>query len=396
MWLKRLLKYCNKTVLLIFFCTTSITAQNNWMVKGYVKELISFQNVLNDNDIVFENTVHNRFDSNWFINENLTLSAGLRNRIIIGDNLSSILNYNYIISRDAGLLDLSYTWVNNKSWIGVSQFDRLSIDYTIGKWQFTVGRQRINWGQSFVWNPNDLFNAYSYFDFDYEEKPGTDAIRLQYYMGASRKIEWSTAFNKERAITSAFLYRFNTHGFDIQFLTGVHQSTDYVIGTGWSGSIKGGGFNGELSYYHPFKLGPGKRKAITAVMHYDYTFKNSLQLQFETLFNGFGRKDFATGLNELLIEDVTAKNLFPTKFAVFGSGGYRLSPLVTVLISGIYGPRGNFIYFGPSFTYSISDNMILDLIGQYFSTDSIDSLTGNRNEALTIGSSIYLRLKWSF
>ena len=36
----------------------------------------------------------------------------------------------------------------------------------------TAGRQRINWGQTFVWNVNDVFNAYSYFDFDYKERPG--------------------------------------------------------------------------------------------------------------------------------------------------------------------------------------------------------------------------------
>ena len=46
-----------------------------------------------------------------------------------------------------------------------------------------IGRQRINWGVNLAWNPNDLFNAYSLIDFDYQERPGSDAIRFQYYMG---------------------------------------------------------------------------------------------------------------------------------------------------------------------------------------------------------------------
>lgn len=32
-----------------------------------------------------------------------------------------------------------------------------------------------------AWNPNDWFNTYNYFDFDYEERPGTDAIRVRVY-----------------------------------------------------------------------------------------------------------------------------------------------------------------------------------------------------------------------
>ena len=34
-----------------------------------------------------------------------------------------------------------------------------------------------------VWNPNDLFNAFSFVDFDYEERPGSDALRIQKYTG---------------------------------------------------------------------------------------------------------------------------------------------------------------------------------------------------------------------
>ncbi|MCG8318265.1 MAG: hypothetical protein MI921_02070 [Cytophagales bacterium] len=43
-----------------------------------------------------------------------------------------------------------------------------------------IGKHRINWGKSYVWNPNDVFNAYSFFDFDYEERRGTDALLIKY------------------------------------------------------------------------------------------------------------------------------------------------------------------------------------------------------------------------
>ncbi len=380
-------------VLLFSLLSISIYAQDNWMLKGYVKGMTAMQTI-DDGGMSIENTLHNRFDLNWYINDNFTLTAGLRNRIIAGNNVALIPNYSDYVGRDVGYFDLSWVWADENSWIGVSQLDRLMIDYSIGNFQVTVGRQRINWGQSFVWNPNDLFNTYSYFDFDYEEKPGSDAVRMQYYIGESSKIELSTSINNDDKITSALLYRFNTHGYDIQFLGGIFTESDYVIGGGWSGSIAGGGFSGEMTYYHPMEDSQEESGKITATIHYDYTFKNSLNLQFETLYNGFGADDMSGGLGEIIFMDLSPKNLFPTKVALFGSGGYQLSPLINLMLAGMYGPQGNFVYFGPTLSYSMSDTLELAVIGQYYSMDKVNDADGN--SLPNSGSALFVRLKWSF
>ncbi|MCK7542259.1 MAG: hypothetical protein MZV63_70990 [Marinilabiliales bacterium] len=62
--------------------------------------------------------------------------------------------------------------------------DRASVDFTAGTLQVSAGRQRINWSQALVWNPNDIFNTYSSFDFDYMERPGSDAVRVDLLTGA--------------------------------------------------------------------------------------------------------------------------------------------------------------------------------------------------------------------
>ena len=381
----------NKTYLFLILSLTIsfvVKAQEKWTLSGYVKGMTAMQTINNGN-FSFENTIHNRFNYNWYINEKLTFSMGFRNRIIMGDNISLIPNYSKYLSRDNGYLNLSGVWANNNSFIGITQLDRLSIDYTFKKLQITVGRQRINWGQTFVWNPNDLFNSYSYFDFDYEEKPGSDAVRIQYYIGVSSKIEFSTSINKNNKVTSAFLYKFNTHGFDIQLLGGIFTGSDYVVGGGWSGSIGGGGFNGEFTYYHPLKNNANKNKNLTATIHYDYTFKNSLLLQFETLYNGFGANNISGGLEKFIFMDVSSKNLFPTKVALFGSGTYNLTPLFTVMLAGMYG-SGNFIYMEPTFTYSLANTIELTVIDQYYAIDKVPNSSVNR------GNSIFIRLKWSF
>lgn len=377
--------------ILLLFSSVNF-AQENWMLKGYLKGLVSLQSV-GEGDLLFEGTIHNRLDFNWYISDHFTFTAGLRNRVIAGNTVSQIPNYGEYLGNDTGYFDLSWVWADEENWIGISQFDRFMLDYTTGRLQITLGRQRINWGQTFVWNPNDLFNTYSYFDFDYEEKPGSDALRLQYYIGESSKLELSTALNSESEVTSVLFYRFNTRGYDIQFLSGVFTQSDYVFGGGFSGSIAGGGFSGELTYFHHMDQDDGDN-AVTATLHYDYTFKNSLNLQFETLYNGFGQEELSSGIGDLLFQDLSPKTLFPTKLALFGSGGYQVSPLFWVMLAGMYGPEGNFWYVGPTLTYSVSDTMELAGFGQYFSMDEIEDPSGI--PLVNQGFAIFARYKWSF
>lgn len=373
--------------------TLTARAQDNWSMRGYVKGMSAMQTIGDNGEISLENLVHNRLDINWFINDKFTFTAGLRNRIIIGNNVSLIPGYSDYVARDLGYVDLTWRWADENSWIGISQLDRLMIDYTAGRLQITLGRQRINWGQTFVWNPNDLFNSYSYFDFDYEERPGSDALRLQYYIGESSKLELSTSLNSESQVTSVFLYRFNTRGFDIQFLGGVYTETDLVMGGGFSGSVGGGGFSGELTFYHALEDRETENR-VTATIHYDYTFRNSLNLQFEALYNGFGTDNFTSGIGDLIFQDLSPKNLFPTKVTFFVSGAYDVSPLFRVMLANMYGPNGNFVYIGPTLTYSMSNTLELSGIMQYFNMDEADDLNGN--PLANSGTAMFFRLKWSF
>ena len=384
---KRYLSVC-----IIVLVTISFYGQENWMLKGYLKGLASAQTI-DDGDWLLEGVVHNRMDFNWYISNKFTFTAGLRNRVIAGNTVSSIPDYSSFVGRDNGYFDLTWVWADQESWIGISQFDRFMLDYTTGNFQVILGRQRINWGQTFVWNPNDLFNSYSYFDFDYEEKPGSDALRMQYYIGESSKLELSTSLDAEGKITSSLFYRFNTKGYDIQFLSGIYTETDVVVGGGFSGSIGGGGFSGEFTYFHPIEDDMVTGKA-TMTLHYDYTFKSSLNLQFETLYNGFGADDMSGGLEDVLFQDLSPKNLFPTKWALFGSGAYDLSPLWRLTLSGIYGPVGNFMYVGPTINYIMANNMELAGIGQFYYMDEIQDSLGN--PLVNSGYALFVRYKWSF
>lgn len=47
----------------------------------------------------------------------------------------------------------------------------------------------MNWGISIVWNLNDIFNVFSFMDFDYEECLGSDVICIKYYFGIVFSVE---------------------------------------------------------------------------------------------------------------------------------------------------------------------------------------------------------------
>jgi len=124
--------------------------------------------------------------------------------------------------------------------------DRLYLDYTSGNWQFRVGRQRINWGINTAWNPNDIFNAYSFTDFDYEEKPGSDAILAKYYINYASSIEIAVkAFDDWEKAVAGMLFSWNQWNYDFQLLAGYMQN-NLVGGGGWAGNLWNAGFKGEI------------------------------------------------------------------------------------------------------------------------------------------------------
>ena len=379
-------------VLLFSLLSISIYAQDNWMLRGYVKGMTAMQTI-DDGGMSIENTLHNRFDLNWYINDNFTFTAGLRNRIIAGNNVALIPNYSNYVGRDVGYFDLSWVWADENSWIGVSQLDRLMIDYSIGNFQVTVGRQRINWGQSFVWNPNDIFNSYSYFEVDYPERPGSDALRMSYYTGNASTIELAAKLDSANRVTAAGYFRFNTLGFDIQLLGGVYQGEDLVLGTGWSGNIGSSAFRGEVSYFKDLEQFKDTSGYLMTSIGFDYSFSNSLMIQLEGLYSAFARDLDVYSFLQFYSGSLDVKNLGFTEWSLFVNVTYPLTPLLNGGFATIWYPEWKGVYLGPSFDLSLNSNIDLSLILQHFTAEFEDPSGVRSRENNTFG---FLRFKWSF
>ncbi|MDD3022123.1 MAG: hypothetical protein PHX61_14260, partial [Alphaproteobacteria bacterium] len=293
----------------------------NWSLNGYITNMQSFMFEDVNKAWISDNLLHNRLNFHWNSSSKLFgFTVDLRNRLISGESIKDNPNYIPASTSDKGWQKLFLNIASGNSYVLTSKIDRAYWDITLDKWQLRVGRQRINWGQCMVWNPNDLFNTYSFFDFDYIERPGSDAVRLQYYTGNTSSVEMAVKADRYNRITAAGLYRFNVSNYDIQLLAGLMNSEEYVLGAGWSGNIGNAAFTGEFSYFHPQKHFSDNTGIVAVSLGSNYTFNNSLTLQAEVLYNQQQKRN--NSFTEYYNMDLSARNLSFSKYTAMVQASY--------------------------------------------------------------------------
>lgn len=386
--MKRFIIITTLTIISITIKAQSVFS--NMELNGYVKYMNTtmFNNV--DSVWLVDNLIHNRLNYKWYISNKMTFTLDMRNRLIYGDLVKFIPGYANSIEEDNGYLNfLTNNITNGNSYVLNTAFDRANLEFNLNKWLITLGRQRINWGQSFAWNPNDIFNSYSFFDFDYEERPGSDALRIQYYPNYTSVAEAAIKIDKDNNITAAGLYRFNKWSYDIQVLGGIIDSSDYVVGAGWSGSLWDFGFNGELSYFHPQDNFSDSTGIVIISTGLSYMFSNSLNISFEGNYNGYFDKLNLNSFNDLYFMPLSVKTTSYSKFSWFGQISYPIHPLLNGSLSAMYFPSlGNGYFIMPSLAFSVSDNFECALYGQRF-----EGKFGRENDKMTM---LFLRFRYSF
>jgi hypothetical protein len=360
----------------------------NWSIDGYVKNLQALYFIETPflDTLLLDNLFHNRINFRWYVNDKLTFRADMRNRIFYGDLVK--LNPNFgkeVEDANNDFFDLSATLIDRGDLVVHSMIDRLYLEYITGKWEVRAGRQRINWGINSVWNPNDIFNAYSFTDFDYEERPGSDALRVKYYTGFTSSIEIAVkAFDDPDEAVGALLWKFNKREYDFQLLAGVAQQ-DIVLGGGWAGNIKNASFKGEFTYFNA--LQDSVENSFTGTLATEYSFEKGLFLSGGFLYNSNGSNE--TGSTILFNSQLSAKNLYPYKYALFAQAGRPLTPILTAGLAVIYSPvKTHPLFINPTISYSIAQNWDLDLIAQIVFNKTI------RYESPT--QVVFLRVKFSY
>jgi len=372
--------------------------EKSYTIKGYVKSLQSV-NIIDDplfvavlgSKAITSNFLHNRLNFKWYVNDKITYATDLRTRFFWGEALKTGFLSAENIGSDVGITDLSFNVFKNDYSLLNTQIDRLWLNWYKDKWEIRIGRQRINWGINIAFNPNDLFNTYNFFDFDYEERPGADAIKVTYNPNFNSSFEFAfsppkidSTFNLNKSV-SAIKYSFNKWNYDFQVIGGYYK-TDVALGIGWAGNIKNGGFKGEATYFIP-TAADGKDN-LNIALTYDNVF-GKIYFQVATLYNLKGST--SSGIGELALltnTNLSPKNLFPFKYTFLTSGIITLNPLNTITAAVIYSPGANALILTPSFSHSIANNWSIDCFVQSFflEQEKFKHFTSNAT----------LRLRWSF
>jgi len=377
----------------LFFSSFAASAQegsffDNFALKGYIKEMPGVSLNENFSNPQPDNLIHFRTNFSWNMGENLEFVAEGRHRVFYNEMFSDYPLLANMFEDDSGLADMSRVWMENGEWLGHSMIDRLYLDYRLNNWHVRVGRQRVNWGINLVSNPNDLFNTYSFFDFDYAERPGADAIRVQYYTGFASRIDLAySPARSARESVGALLWSTNYKGYDFQALAGYYMNRS-AIGGGWAGSIGGAGFKGEFTWFQDIEKNQNQRDGnVVAAAGLDYMFPDGTFAILEFLYNG----GFQPLQNAFLMLDqpLSPDNIMFSEYAVTLSTQHSFSPLFSGGVAVMLLPDQEAFYISPSFTYSLLTNWDMAFISQIFTGGESTIF----NEA---GSAFYISLKYSF
>lgn len=366
------------------------TAQDNGFdvtLGGYLKELGQISAGNSFRDFRYDNILHHRLESDWTLSKHFEVRADIRNRLLSGYSIKNTPGVERFYERDPNYLDLTWVWFNTDYSIMQSNIDRLHLSYIKGPLEVHAGRQRVNWGRTFVWNPNDLFNNYAFLDFDYEERPGVDALLAQYSWSYASSVEAGIRIGNtwEETVVGGMV-RTSIGSYDVQFIGG-HYLENIALGAGWAGYLKGAGFKGEFTYFHPEDQLFEERGHFTATAGFDYMFANGLYLQSELLYNG----GFDRGANPLdrLVRPPSADNLFIASSGYLLNGSYQLHPLVSGNLSllGSF-DRPMFIAI-PQINVSVTENVDFLLLAQLLKGSVF-------RRAIDTPNLFFFRLKFSY
>jgi hypothetical protein len=375
-------------ILLILTMALSHSAHAEFSLRGYMKAMPGMRLDRDFSDPSFDNILHNRLNFRWNIASDLNFHLEGRNRILYNQYFRDYPFLVDLIATDHGLVDLSHVWMQNGAWVGHSEIDRLYLDFRHNNWQLRAGRQRINWGINLVSNPNDLFNTYSFFDIDYDERPGADAIRVQYHTGFASRIEgaWSPA-REPRNSVGALLWSVNRRGYDLQAIAGYYHHRA-ALGLGWAGSIGGAGFKGEGTwFYHLEEQSNRKRGNLIVATGLDYMFGNGTFALMEFLYNGGYQP-----LNPATIflgQPLRADNIMFSEYAITLSLQHAFTPVLDGSIALMALPDQESFFLSPSLRRSIITNLDVNLVSQIF-------LGGKNTIFNQLGSAWYVSVRYSF
>ncbi|MBL6448087.1 hypothetical protein JMN32_17345 [Fulvivirga sp. 29W222] len=361
------------------------TTEHRLQYSGYVKDLQSLNYTENFAYLTTGNLIHNRINLKWQPAEHITAVMEFRNRLFWGEEVALTPGFSSQLRNANEAADLSFNWIDKEQMVLNTSIDRLYVVYDKVNWNARIGRQRINWGIGTTWNPNDLFNTFNFLDFDYEERPGADAVRLQYFTGLMDNIELAiSAGDESYEMIAAMKYFANIANYDFQIIAGWFQQQP-TLGVGWSGIIKESGFRGEAQYYFPKNK---KEELINISAELDHVFEKGWYVSIGGFLNSKGIES-TIELPVIATLQFSPKNLMPTKWNTNITFSKEITPLFTGNATVIYSPGSHLVMILPTLSYNLAENLDFNLVWQSFFSEQKAGFDD-------LAHRVFIRMRWSF
>lgn len=355
-----------------------------FFISGYVKDMESLRFDKDFNNMVSYNLIHNRINAKWKPDDKFFLAAEFRNRMYWGEEVALTPGFTSMLKNTNDAFDWQKVWVEKSNLFLLTNVERLYADFQSGRWNLRAGRQRINWGINMTWNPNDIYNTYNFLDFDYEERPGADAIKLHYRTSDLSSAEVVYSRNAVKQEIAAFRYFFNKWNYDWQFITGLYHN-HLTAGAGWAGNLGEAGFKGEAQYFFPSKDSGEHFNMAAEISH---LFKKGWFFNGAIMLNSNGIDTPVSNINKLGFA-VTPERIMPGRWSILAGMQKEFTPLFSGNISLVYSPGLNLFILFPSLSYSLTKDLDADLIWQSYFLELGNQFQGVSHQG-------FLRLKWSF
>lgn len=364
---------------------TNTPSATKWEVRGYIKQLNAVALDPQLRYIASTALLHNRLNLRWKPEEKWSAALELRNRVLWGDELRLIPDYTNLLRNTSEWANLQKAWVSQPGIIVHTNVERLWLQWQTQRLTLRAGRQRINWGVTTNWNPNDLFNTFNFLDFDYEERPGADAVSLQYQLKGDADLELAASGNGHvNGQVVALRYHFNRNAYDYYLLAGWFNNQP-TVGAAWAGSINDAGFKGELQW---FPAAAGATATLNLATELDYVFKKGWYFNTGLLYTSRGTTAEISNLNLPLFR-FSPKNLMPTRWNITATGMKEISTLFSASCTFIFAPGTDLLLLLPSVRYNLAQNIDADFFCQSF-------LAGRQNRLRAQATRGFLRIRWSF
>ncbi len=383
--MKQQIKFSIICLILSYNCVGQIQQDTSLEIdlSGYVNSLQNYFSFKQLKQQYYLGLIHHRLNLKVDAPRHWEFYVGLRDRLYIDPTSDGLMSH-LLVNRYPSSIDLSTTIYDDKGVLWYLNIDRLYLAYEGLTWQVRVGRQRINWGIALFWNPNDLFNTYNFTDFDYIERPGVDAVYLQY--SPTFKQSYALAYKIDTSWTQTTIaarLKYHIKNYDIQFVAGKYLD-DIALGAGWAGAIGGAGFKGEFMNFIPLDE---RDYALTATVMTDYMWKNGFYTSLGVLYNSSASAD--ASLTNFYFTQLSARNLYPFKYTTAVSLRYPINPILSTGLTSVYSfDESHPFFLSPEFSWNIGENWDLTLLGQWFFY--------KRKKYSAQLSGIYLRFKWNY